>query len=274
MNERTWTARLPWLISCGVCAATLAFVGRRAFLPSIPSAAETPLTVAAPRTPPDGVLPPGALDPRDLHRPRGVRNPQAIEAEWPEAEKFLHDNAPHYYEAIKTLSPKLAEDQRLRLHGAIVSRYQTLRRVKEHFPELHEVRLEQLRLFDNLFDTRQRYALAAAGPGQDKLKAQIRDEVGALFDNAIKDRQTRVARLQEMLGKLNERVQKETESRDTTIEQHMRIVLDKGVDPSLLDGMYQNEPDAGGTGSVNPRRLPHIENHPTLRPTTRPTTAE
>ncbi len=246
-------AWVPWMAACVLCVTTLLLVGERATRPVISQ------VNAAPK-PSDSALP---GDPR---RPR--RN-AVIDAEWPDAQEFLREFAPHYEEAIRSISASLPDFRKYRLEVAVINRVQTLKRLKEHFPELYEVRLEQLHLFDNLFDTHRQYASAGSAQ-KEKLREQIKQEVGALVDNAMKDRQKRIARLQEMLGKLNERADKENQNRDAVVEKHLRTVLDKGVDTSLLDGMYQNEPDGSDANGVGAPRLPRLESHPSLRPTTGP----
>lgn len=250
------TAWIPWIAACVVCATTLSLVGERAMRHGVSQ------VNAAPKSP-EGY---SAGDPR---RPR--RNPELIEAEWPDAREFLRENAPHYEEAIRSIlnSPTLADFRKIRLKATVINRVQTLKRLKEHFPDLFEVRVEQLHLFDNLFDTHRLYA-SASGPQKEKLKEQIKKEIGELIDNAMKDRRTRIARLQEMLGKLNERAEKESQNRETVIEKHLETVLDKGIDLSLLDGMYQNDPDTTDGDGRSAPHLPRREPHPSLRPTTRP----
>lgn len=247
-------AWMPWIAASVLCATTLSLVGERAMRPAASQ------VNAAPK-------PPDSASPGDPRRPR--RNAAVIDAEWPDAQEFLRENAPHYEEAIRSISASLPDFRKFRLEAAVINRVQTLKRLKEHFPELYEVRLEQLRLFDNLFDTHRQYA-SAGGAQKEKLREQIKQEVGALVDNAMKDRQKRIARLQEMLGKLNERAEKENQNRDAVVEKHLRTVLDKGVDTSLLDGMYQNEPDGSDASGVGTPRLPRVESHPSLRPTTAP----
>ncbi len=249
-------AWIPSIAAGLLCATTLAIVSQRTSRPAVSQ------VNAAPK-PPDSITP---GDPRRPHR-----NAALIDAEWPDAQEFLREYAPHYEEAIRSISTSASvpDFRKFRLKAAVINRVQTLKRLKEHFPELYDIRVEQLRLFDNLFDTHRQYG-SATGLQKDKLREQIKQEIGGLIDNAMKDRQKRIARLQEMLGKLNERAEKESQNRDSVVEKHLRTVLENGVDPSLLDGMYQNEPDgADGSGGVAPR-LPRIESHPSLRPTSGP----
>jgi hypothetical protein len=224
MNKH-WITPAMRVFAWASFAAVLIFIGGRVNRASAPASSTTA---------------PNSLEPR---RPRFFRSRDAIEEQWPDAAQFLAENAPHYLDAIRSLSKSLPEEKVFRLHAAVVNRYQILRRMREHYPELFAARIQQLQLFDKLFDTHQQF-VAASGPQKEKLKGEMKEEIGELVDNSIKDRRLRINQLRQMLGKLDARVERETKDRDMAVESHLRRVLERGVDPSLLDGMYQNELDS------------------------------
>ena len=196
---------------------------------------------------------------------RGMHH-RPTDEEWQEASSLLLRYSPKRMAIVAAL-PDGPIKQRLR--NFIYSRYLALVRVQDTFPQIFQLQLQRLTIEDNLFDLHHQF-LSASGSMKTSLRAQMRQEVQALFDNVQQDRQARINRMKMLVTEMQTRQDADAQNRETLIDQQLRDVIQYG--PKALEkgrflllrrngGGNSSSPGSGGSLSQPEREFTPTTNH-------------
>ncbi len=169
------------------------------------------------------------------------------EEEWKLASSFLNQYSPKRMALVSEL-PDGPLKQHLRT--VIYSRYAALRKVQDYFPQIYQVQLQRLSIEDSLFDLHRQY-MSASGSQKTALRATMRQQVQALFDNVQQDRQTRINRMKTWAAELQSKRDADEHNRETVISQQLQEVIQHGPE----NWGRENRPRRNG-GIVSPSSSP------------------
>jgi hypothetical protein len=161
------------------------------------------------------IAPSSSLDGND-----GATRRRLTEVEWKAASEFLNKYSPKRMALLN----QMPEGKMRPLKNLIYGRYLDLMKIKDSFPQLYDIGVQRMTIEDNLFDLRRNYR-AARGPAQATVKQNMRQQVGALFDNLQNDRQARITRMQTYVSDLQKKRDDDEQHRETVIDSQLQQVI-------------------------------------------------
>jgi hypothetical protein len=175
---------------------------------------------------------------------RGGRHRPPTDQEWQEASALLNRYSPKRMAIVADL-PDGPVKQRLR--NFIYSRYVQLLKVQDNFPQIFQLQLQRLTIEDNLFDLHRRFS-SATGPAKTQLRADLKQQVQALFDNVQQDRQARINRMKTLVADMQAREDAAAQNRESLIEQQLKDVIQNGPKALEREGFQRRNGSGGSAG--------------------------
>lgn len=142
--------------------------------------------------------------------------------EWAEASAFMWRYSPRRARAMDQLAEGSWKDK---LRKVLFARYRGLRSLERRDPEAFRQRVEQLGLEDEIFGLVSDWA-GSAEEERPKLKDRLKVLVSSLVDLDVQERKRRIDRLEAELREQKAALEKDTEQRDTLVEDRYNRFLD------------------------------------------------
>lgn len=142
--------------------------------------------------------------------------------EWAEASAFMWRYSPRRARAMDQLAEGSWKDK---LRKVLFARYRGLRSLDRRDPEAFRQRVEQLRLEDEIFGLVSDWA-GSAEEERPKLKERLKVLVSSLVDLDVQERKRRIDRLEAELREQKAALEKDTEQRDTLVDDRYNRFLD------------------------------------------------
>ncbi len=161
----------------------------------------------------------------EMDRPRPLRNQARIgdmptEEQWREAVEFMREYSGNRW---GTISGPAGERPMVRRR--IWARYEHLQRLREEDPRLYELRLEQLRLEDQVFGLVNEFHHATSEEQSGEVRARLRGRIGEWVRHGLDERQRRIDRLQRLLEEERARLEADEKRVDALIDERLNDVL-------------------------------------------------
>lgn len=253
--------RMSWtrsIVLAGVCAAPLALVAQTAPKdePPAAAAAEQPARSQAqmdrPAKETDDRLdsrndaPPGGRwrgdgddrerrgrEPRDGESPDGELRDGAPDnafhplmdfpsrEEWEKFVAFMKENSPKRWSVVENSSNP---DGQMRMRGMLYQRFRVLERLRNADQDMYEVNLRRIGVEDEIFDISYSALLTEGRPLTPQELSKLREQVTALVDITIEEREVRVQRLRDMLKREEGLLTVEKGQREAAIAERMALI--------------------------------------------------
>ena len=122
----------------------------------------------------------------------------------------------------------------------LINRWRRLEELRTRQPELYKVRVEAIRLDDDIFTICRKMKKANTADKQ-KLLAELKEKVGDLVDNGLKERQIRIDQLQAQLKKQNDLLKADSSQREELIARRYHQISTQGVAGARLGNSPSKE---------------------------------
>lgn len=149
--------------------------------------------------------------------------------DWQAASTFMREHSPNRWAVFERLSE--ASPRRGPVMRMILARYRNLANVKEEDSELYELRVQQLALEDAIWGLlREMRSNQTSEERRTEIQAELREKVAQSVDTWIKERQRRLARLEETLKQERARLEADLKRIDTMVENRLQRELERASD--------------------------------------------
>lgn len=162
--------------------------------------------------------------------------PPTVEEEAKTAQ-FMEKYAPERFKVFKASREGPAKKQ---FGQFLINRWRRLEELRTRQPDLYQVRVDAIRLDDDIFTICRQMKKANTADKQ-KLLAELRGKVGELVDNGLKERQIRIDQLQAQLKKQNDLLEADSSQREEMIARRYRQISTQGVAGARLGNSPNKE---------------------------------
>lgn len=151
--------------------------------------------------------------------------------------QFMTQYAPERFKVFKASREGPAKKQ---FGQFLINRWRRLEELRSRQPELYKVRVDAIRLDDDIFSICRQMKKANTADKQ-KLLGDLKGKVAELFDNGIKERQIRIDQLQTQLKKQNELLEADSNQREELIARRYHQIATQGVAGARLGNSPNKE---------------------------------
>lgn len=202
---------------------------------------------------------PGATSPDDARIRRGDRmfsplRPRPLdEKDLSDARLYMHTHSPERYNAILAL-PEGKEKSAI--ESLTAQRYLNWMRLARDDFELYAVVEKRIELEDAIFGKVRQLRTESSQAQDAAVKAQLKDLVGKLVDNGIRERQLRLDRLQRTIKQEQAKLAEDSANRPSVVEQRYNAILSSdtnGLLPAAGPGLGGGAQHGHGGGARPPQ---------------------
>jgi hypothetical protein len=166
---------------------------------------------------------------------------QASPQEWDELTQFLDVNSPNRAKMVKNLN--LPEGGQLR--QMMLRQFRAYKLVREQFPEVADLRLQQFKLEDDVFGLTQQARTMNARTAYERIYPLIEEKERQIADKQMQQEQLRIDRLQKTLDQEVQRLARARSQMDQLVAEASRQAM-----PPRMRGFQLNGPN--GSPTTNP----------------------
>lgn len=158
------------------------------------------------------------------YRDRYPASREAVPAEtsWLEVERFMDENSPLRLAALNAEQP----DPQRRLKRFWTFRFNALKRLERDDADLYAERVRMLREEDKIWGLGKECAMESDPSKREALAAALRREIGGLFRTALKEREVRIKRAEELLLREKQLLAEEQADQAQIIDKRVEQVLE------------------------------------------------
>jgi hypothetical protein len=167
-----------------------------------------------------------------LERPDDRTGPADAE-EWDEISQFAARNFPNRWKAFENVRAQRGANSEVidRLRSRITARYRLLMRVQREMNVLYDVALEQARVEDDAWAA---IVAARQQPANAELRQAMREKVGTLVKNLLRERQDRLEALRQTVKAEQDRLDRDRDDVERLIDRQIeRLTGDAPYDPGF-----------------------------------------
>jgi len=165
-------------------------------------------------------------------RARAMGEEQLVfsEADWTEAREFMRAHSPKRFEVFEMLPDDVPQKRAARQF--ILMRHTNIKEIEQTDPPAYQARVRRMELEDEIFGLSVDLRRVNESEQAD-LRTRLRTRVGEMVDLLIKDRESRITRLEGMLKEERERLASFREGREELIDRKFEQELNApdGRDP-------------------------------------------
>jgi hypothetical protein len=155
-------------------------------------------------------------------RPTDVERLEPTESEWRAAADAMR---PHTPNALRRIERAPNVPARARMMRALVDRYRELQRIERRDPQQYKRELEQTELEDQILGVARQIARESDPASAKEMRTQLRDLVSKLVDARIASREARLEKLSATLAAERQRLAKDRQDREKSIERQVAEVV-------------------------------------------------
>jgi len=174
-------------------------------------------------------------------------------AEFEQATPWLKEHSPRRLQVVTSMADERPQ-RKYRLTGALVHVYKNIQNVQKDEPELAQVMTNRVELEDNVFGLVGQYREAKRANDTAKLTStqqELRQKVGELVETNIKERKSRIARLERTLAQERNKLVTDEKSKDQLVEKRLHNLIDAPPqNPDELQNQGRSDAPAGETVSA------------------------
>lgn len=170
--------------------------------------------------------------------------------EWPEVVAMMAEISPNGFKVFEQLDPK--SDRYRRFRDITYFHYRMLLWSRSEDPALYQVRVDRLKLEDQIFGMVKNIKPDEAPPPE--MLAQLQTKVGELVDLNARERQVRIERMEKMVANEKQKLQTDVDRRNEIIDGKIKKVLSDGGDESSFG--ISGGPDGRRPRVHNPETQP------------------
>lgn len=171
-----------------------------------------------------------AARPRNNKAAKPATAPPTAEEEAKTAQ-FMEQYAPERFKVFKASREGPAKKQ---FGQFLINRWRRLEELRTRQPDLYQVRVEAIRLDDDIFSICRQMKKANTADMQ-KLLPVLHTKVADLFDNGLKERKIRIAQLEAQLKNQTDLLEADSSRRDELIARRYHQISTQGVAGARLN---------------------------------------
>ena len=161
---------------------------------------------------------------------RGMRPWEEITDEkWAAVERFMKAHSP---ERLRRLD-EVPEDRREMVRRSIVRRFDSLQQTQEREPEMYDLRVERMRLEDEIFTMALKLKEVVKPDAVEKTRKELRTKVKALLENRLSERRLRLQQAERRLEEERKGLQREEAELAEIVEKRVTGLLEEDRWPGL-----------------------------------------
>jgi len=151
--------------------------------------------------------------------------------------QFMEQYAPERFKVFKASRDGAAKKQ---FGQFLINRWRRLEELRTRQPDLYQVRVEAIRLDDDIFSICRQMKKANTADKQ-KLLADLKGKVADLFDNGLHERKIRIAQLEAQLKNQTDLLEADSSKREELIARRYRQISTQGVAGARLGNSSSKE---------------------------------